>query len=167
MALSQIWHGVRQERLANTGWNHTVLVWNAATGDLLNTLIVSNDPVTSFTSEIDVMTLGAAWSPDETRLVIACEDGTVRLWDRTAISEPETISYPYTSLYHHQDAVWSVDWSPDGRWIASGGADGTVRLWDVDQGEEVGVIRVGGIIGSVAWSPDSTRLAYGGEGGIP
>ena len=149
--------------LANTGLDHTVRVWDVATGDLLSTLIVSNDPVTSFASEIDVTTLGAAWSPDETRLVFACGDGTVRTWDLIATTEPETISYPYTSnvLYRHEDAVWAVDWSPDGRWIASGGADNTLRVWDVIEGEMVEVIQTGELIGSVAFSPDSARLAYG------
>ena len=63
------------------------------------------------------------WSPDGSRLVGGCDDGTVRIWDANTGDLLQT-------LEGHTAQVWTVDWSPDGVRIASGSEDGTIRIWD-------------------------------------
>jgi WD40 repeat protein len=66
-----------------------------------------------------------AWSPDETRVVVA---GSAGLRIYTVNSGREQL------LMGHHGAVNDVDVSPRGREIISVGNDGTLRLWDLETG---------------------------------
>ncbi|KAG8694402.1 hypothetical protein FRC09_009877 [Ceratobasidium sp. 395] len=72
----------------------------------------------------------AAFSPDGRRIVSACKDGLVRVWDA------ET-GAAIMSLKGHTGAVTCVAYSSDGQRIASGSWDSTVRIWDSRTGSEV------------------------------
>jgi WD40 repeat protein len=67
------------------------------------------------------------FSPDGKRIVAACGDGRVRLWDEKTSLEVAAI--PATS-----GPLTLLAFSPDGRRLAVAGADGSVRL--LDPGEE-------------------------------
>lgn len=64
---------------------------------------------------------GVAGLPDG-RVLVACHDGTVRLWDVEKARELH-------SFKGHARAVIAVTAAPDGKHFASGGQDGTARLW--------------------------------------
>jgi WD40 repeat protein len=65
----------------------------------------------------------SVWVSDDSRLVTAGQDGTLRIWD--LFSGEEALR-----IHAHQAAVWSVDRSSSGNSLVSAGADGDVRFWD-------------------------------------
>jgi WD40 repeat protein len=100
----------------------------------------------------------AHFSSDGTRLLTACRDGLVRLWDwRTG----ELVLPPLV----HDDAVFEARFSHDGRWIVTACADGSVRVWDIHDGRLVAPpLRYDGIPWSIAITPDSKQLLFAGGG---
>jgi len=128
-------------RLASGGWDGTVRIWDAASGEELHVLN-HKDHVHS-----------VAWSPDGAQLASGSDDDTVRVWDAASGQELRVLA-------GHTSPVRSVAWSPDGTRLASGG--GTVRVWDAASGEQLHVLE-GLWVASVAWSPDGTQLALAGS----
>ena len=53
----------------SASWDHTLKLWEAATGKLRHTLEGHNESVWH-----------AAWSPDGVKIVSASADGSVRIW---------------------------------------------------------------------------------------
>ncbi|KAJ6086507.1 WD40 repeat-like protein, partial [Penicillium canescens] len=130
--------------LASGSGDHTVRLWDPATGVLQQTLKGHSDHVTS-----------VVFSADGRLLASSATDQTVRLWD------PSTGALHQT-LEGHVGRVWSVAFSPDGRLLASSADDQTVRLWDPATGALHQALE-GHLyhIQSVAFSPDSRLLASG------
>jgi hypothetical protein len=135
-------------RLASASADHTVRLWDADTGQPLQTL----------TGHTNVV-FGVAFSPDGHRLASASWDDTVRLWNADT---GQPIGQPLTG---HTNRVNKVAFSPDGHRLASASSDNTVRLWNVDSGQPIGQPLTGhtGTVNSVAFSPEGHRLATGGE----
>ena len=139
-------------RLVSSGFDGTVRLWNAQTGEPLGAPLKGHkDGVHS-----------VAFSPDGTRLVSGGADGTVRLWN-TQTGEP--LGAPLKG--HGFD---SVAFSPDGTRLVSVGLYGTLRLWDAQTGEPIDPIDPPlkgheNVVNSVAFSPDGTRLVSGSEDG--
>lgn len=95
------------------GGEHSVRVWDAATGAQLLTYQGHIAPVST-----------VAWSPDGQRIASASAslDKTVHIWNATNGA----------ALFTYRDhtlGVTAAAWSPDGTYIASAGNDGTVRVW--------------------------------------
>jgi WD40 repeat protein len=104
---------------------------------------------------------GVAFRPDGQSLVAACDDGTVKVWDRDTGRETfsfhgERLAYPYTSAW----------FSPDARRLAWGYLDGVIKIWDtttgrleIDQQSNLHQCR------AVVFSPDGKRIALAGFDG--
>lgn len=129
-------------RVASAGFDGTLRLWDAVSGEELTVFVGHVRDVQSCT-----------WSPDGRRLASSGSDGTVRLWDAYN-------GLALAVLRGHDGSVNSCAWSPDGRYLASAGNDGTVRLWDSDSGEELAILgRHDDAVYSCAWSHDGKRLA--------
>lgn len=74
--------------------------------------------------------LDVCFSPDGVRIVTACSDGKLRLWD---VESGNLVGDPWSG---HSRMVWSVAFSPDGKVVASGGNDCTIRLWKAAEESE-------------------------------
>ena len=68
----------------------------------------------------------AAFSPDESHIVTASQDGTAIVWS----VDSEEKSAPFTG---HAGPVYSAAFSPDGQFVATAGYDKRVLLWRPDQ----------------------------------
>ncbi len=134
-------------RIASAGWmDHTLRLWDAATGQEVLTLRGHGSPVRC-----------VAFSPDGTRLAFASL-WSVRVWDLATGHEALTLAGSF-------DNVLDVAFSPDGSRIASVDlGHNTVRLWDAATGQEMLALK-GHSAGlrCVAFSRDGTRIASGGN----
>jgi WD40 repeat protein len=128
--------------LASAGWDHTVRLWDAATGKELRRLQDHRGAV-----------LAIAFSADGTMLASAGEDKTVRFWDVAMARE-------LRRLDGHKDAVTAVAFAPGDKILASASADRTVRLWDAATGsQKVSFTRSPTAATAVAFAPDGKTVA--------
>jgi WD40 repeat protein/serine/threonine protein kinase len=178
------------QTVASASGDHTVKLWDVASGDLLKSLDGLTDSVESVT-----------FSPDGQTVISASYNGTVQLWDvasgallysfdghtdgvASVAFSPDgqtVVSGSYDgmvqlwdmasgallhSLEGHTDRVMSVAFSPDGRTIASASVDGTVKLWDVGTGALLHSLdgHTDGVV-SVAFSPDGQTVVSGSYDG--
>jgi WD40 repeat protein len=100
--------------LASKGTAQTVVLANAATGDVLSTV---RDPIPAKRHP----DFGLAFSPDSRTLAITSEKD-VRLYDLATRQE--------TVLSGHTDWIHGVAFHPAGRLLATTSDDHTVRIWD-------------------------------------
>ncbi len=99
--------------IASGSDDHTVQVWDAASGALLYTYHGHGGRVDA-----------VAWSPDGRRIASGSGElsGTAQVWDAAS-------GAPLHTYRGHADPVFAVAWSSDGRRIASGSPDKTVQVW--------------------------------------
>ncbi len=101
----------------------------------------------------------AQFSPDGSRIVLAGENGTVRVWPSDGSGEAFILS-------GHEAWVLSAQFSPDGTRIVSAGEDGTVRVWPSDgSGEALILSGHEGRVFSAKFSLDGTRIVSVGLDG--
>jgi WD40 repeat protein len=171
-------------RLATTGEDGVVRVWDRHTGELLVERQLSEGQLAAVT-----------YTGDGRRLVVASEQGTVLTLDAETLqsdAQPVGLHQEVTLVYASPDnrtaialtvdhftvlelgtgrllhdgdiglATSSGDFSPDGRRFAVGGVTGQVRVLDVETGEWAGPPRTGhdGAV-TVAYSPDGATVASG------
>jgi WD40 repeat protein len=101
--------------LATGGKDHTVRVWDAASGVSVRTFHGHSEEVT-----------GVAFSPDGRMLASVSADHSIRFWGL------ETVEH-FHNLAGHVGSVRSASLSPDGLKAISGSADRTLKLWDLTQ----------------------------------
>ena len=105
--------------IASGSYDHTVKLWDVATGNELRSFLGHTRWVSS-----------VAFSPDGLHIVSGSWDKTLKLWSVTTGKEIRSFS-------GHTGTVQSVAYSPDGRHVLSGSSDETIRLWDVDSGKGI------------------------------
>jgi len=128
-----------------------VRIWNAATGETVQTLTGHQNAVKT-----------VAVSPDGRFAVTGSADTTLKIWDLESGRARRT-------LRGHFDTVTGAAVSPDGQRIVSGSLDEAVMLWDALTGESLRTYLEAPASGgdfvplqpvlAVAFSPDGTRLA--------
>jgi len=125
-------------------YDHTLKLWDVATGYEIRTLVGHSGEVTS-----------VAFSPDGKTALSASADATLKLWDIETGRQIKTLA-------GHSGSVNSIAFSPDGKSALSGGDDYTLRLWDLTKGHEVGTFsgHSGGVT-CVAFSPNGRRALSG------
>jgi WD40 repeat protein/serine/threonine protein kinase len=98
-----------------------------------------------------------AFSPDGTRLVLAGEDQTTRLWDLAT-------GRLLATCRGHASKVVSAAFRPDGARLVTTSSDGTVRQWDAATGREVEppYDRHSGDVAAAVYSPDGQWIASAG-----
>lgn len=98
-----------------------------------------------------------AVSPDGRRLISACEDGTLGLWD---LETGRVISM----LQGHADRATACAVTPDGRSAVSGCADGTLAIWDLESGRAARWLRGHtDCVTGCAVTPDGRRILSASE----
>ena len=133
------------ERIATASQDATVRIWDASSGELLETLVHPG-------AVEDI-----AWSPDSSRLVTTDQDGAVRVWEvntNTSSELPNPDRYRFSSL----------SWSPDGdRIVAASQRDVISVMWNVNTGE-LTELQQGDLtcyLASPSWSPEGDRFVTG------
>jgi WD40 repeat protein/predicted Ser/Thr protein kinase len=126
--------------IASGAWDHTVRLWDAATGEVCATL-----PHPGIVRAL-------AFTPDGTRLVSGGDlGGALLLWDLA--------TGRIRSRVPARDRVWSFALSPDGARIVAGTyaleRRNAMSIWDVATGREIGT----GAGNPFALSPDGKWLA--------
>jgi len=91
--------------------DRTARVWDAASGQLLFTLVGHAGTVNE-----------AVYSADGAWIATASDDGSARIWDARN-------GQCVAALLGHKDKVISVAFSPDGRRVVTASRDHTVRVW--------------------------------------
>jgi WD40 repeat protein/DNA-binding SARP family transcriptional activator len=136
--------------IVTAGRNGTVRVWDAHTGEQIQTF---SGHLTGEDRQQRAWYVG--WSPSGDRIASTGSDSVVRVWD--ARTGEELLAY----TEHTGTDTWYAEWSPDGTRIVSSGTDGCSRVWNVRTGERIATFCNGCVGHSSVWSPDGTRILSG------
>lgn len=180
-------------RLVSVGKDRSLKVWDAHSGELLDSALASFAEISQ-----------VAFSTDGEYLATADHDLSAKIWDSHSLTELSSLSghtagvinlafspdgarlvtsslSPWdgqmvwdistgkliATLVGHEGIVVKTGFSPDGKWIATACVDGTVRLWDATTYEEVHILGEGeSIMIGLAFSPDSSLLAASNDEGM-
>jgi WD40 repeat protein len=167
-------------------WDHTLRVWDLATGETKMTL----QGHTSWVTAVVV-------TPDGRHVVSGSADHTVRVWDLATGQTKTTLQghtnavvvtpdsrhvvsgsaghtlrvwdlvtgQTKTTLQGHTSWITAVLITPDGRRVVSGSADHTLRVWDLKDGKEVLMFTVDGEVSACAAAQDNRTIVAGDDFG--
>ncbi|MCB0239238.1 MAG: hypothetical protein KDH08_11485, partial [Anaerolineae bacterium] len=163
-----------------------MILWDAASGDLLRTFI-------GHASEVH----GVAFVPDGSA-ILSSGDLSLRLWDvatgqelrkresgdtpdglvlspdgRTVLHLVSHVIYtwdlnqwnaPHRKLFGHVGNIRDIETSDDGRLALTTGDDGTVRIWNLNGADDLLQTNIGFPATGMAIDPTGQRVAIGGWG---
>ena len=130
--------------LASGSWDHTIRLWDAATGRLVRLIQPKEGWIWS-----------VAFSPDG-RLLATGGDHRgrkVRLWE---VATGKCVA----TLAGHADAIHAVAFAPHGKTLVTACYDGTTRVWEIATEKELFQFSAGeSRLNAAAFSPDGKLLA--------
>ncbi|MAT97548.1 MAG: hypothetical protein CL608_10435 [Anaerolineaceae bacterium] len=140
----------------------TIVVADANSGQIQQTLTGHTDTITSF-----------AWSPDGQQLATTADDDTVRLWRMT---DGQLL---HTFGQHYFENVRTVDWSPNGHFgklntveplsegsfLLGGLGDDRLRIWTIDGQLVQTLVGHTDDVTDGRWSPDGRQIASSADDG--
>jgi WD40 repeat protein len=178
--------------IVSGGEDCCIKIWDANTGQLLNTLNKHPIPVYS-----------VAFSPDNSKVVSGYEDGSIKIWDvysgellctlcddacqiscvvfsldglkivssewDNKIKIWDAITYQLLNILEDTEWVSTVAFSLDSLKIVSGNNYGSIKLWDVQTGLILNTLIDPNLsisnsyLYSVAFSPDNSKIISGGD----
>ncbi|EMR66861.1 putative peroxisomal targeting signal 2 receptor protein [Eutypa lata UCREL1] len=96
-----------------------------------------------------------AWSEtNENQLLVACGDGSIKMYDVGVGSE-----FPVANFHEHKREAFSVAWSPVTKdTFASSSWDGTVKIWSPARKESLKTLPVGNCAYSTSYCPSNPHL---------
>jgi WD40 repeat protein len=131
-------------RVVSGSSDHTVAVWDLATGQRMRILSGHSGKVQAL-----------AITPDGQLALSAALDGTVRVWD-LATGQCRHV------LKNHGGGVRAVAITPNGHLALAGVHNRTVRVWDLATGQHTGLLKGhGGAVYAVVATPDSRHALSG------
>jgi WD40 repeat protein len=137
------------KELASAGVDHTVRIWEAASGRQLKVLRGHSSEVRS-----------ATYSANGKWLCSASFDHTLRLWNASTGELAHILS-------GHTDAVRSVAFSADSQRVASASHDGTIKVWSVEGGNPLQTVHVSDYrLLCIAFTQGGSALACGDARGL-
>jgi WD40 repeat protein len=103
--------------------------------------------------------IGAAFSPDGTRVITASGDRTARVWDIATATQLAVLS-------GHSNGLFTAEFSPDGQRIVTASVDRTARIWDAATGKPLAVLAGhDGEVYTAVFSPDGRYVLTASEDG--
>lgn len=136
------------QRAASGARDNTVIIWDVATGEVLQRLVGHEDWVWD-----------VAFSPDGNSVLSASQDTTLILWD---VDTGE----PLHTLEGHTGVVRSLAFSADGQTALSGSEDSSLILWDLATGEAIRELKGAAPIYDVAYSKSGFTAISAGQGPV-
>jgi eukaryotic-like serine/threonine-protein kinase len=132
-------------RIATASHDTTIKLWNAESGQEINTLWGNQGGVDK-----------VVFSPDGTRIASTGSDKTITIWEA---GSGQTI----VTLEGQKNSVAGIAFSPGGEQLVSVDMDATVQRWDVRTGREVAIFENHINVSNVAFSPDGQRFVSCGD----
>jgi WD40 repeat protein len=131
--------------LAASIGDHSVVVWETATGKELRKIQGHEGPISAL-----------AFSPDGKLLVTGGHDQAIHFWDLTTGKSVRDLAA--------EEPVASLVFAENGRTLVSGSAYGSLRVWQISNGKELRQIEAHrGAINGLVLGPDGKTVASCGQ----